>query len=402
MPALIGADNFTHRDFSANRHGLGSANGERGYWSVVNRLAGISFDTAKIRDGRGFMKIVEDGITATNARKGIAAGVQVLSFSAYFIVDTAPSVNSLMFWGGGPVNSGQLLMNSDGTIHWNLNGTGDQSFVGSKADGQPHRLQVKIDTSGTTFTVDVTLDGVTGTQAARSGQTAADMTSLGIGSFTATHSLTFWIQDLVWSATPTDYPIGGIDDHVVRSLNPSGDGTHAASITAGDFDMGDGTDILTTTTNAFLEIDDYLTGSADSSTYIQDTAGASTEYTEHQLEDTDLTTIWDVFGYVATFASSSTACTLTARVVDSLDATLTDVLADEDVSNTALNYNVAKIAAPGGSWDQAEVNGLKIRIGLSTNVAQLPRCSAVMLQVAGKAPPPPTGASFPARRAVVA
>jgi hypothetical protein len=396
MPTIIGADNFSHRYFG-NDTSLPSA-AHRRIWSLVNRPAGLSFDSGKTRDGRGFMKIVEDGVTATQGRKGIVAGNRVLVSSFYFIVDAAPSVESLMAWGQGPASACSLLMTTAGEIKYRIGGGGGVTLPGNVADGNIHRVDLRMDTSSTTFVMDCTLDSLPGSQLSLGGLTATDITDIVIGSFTPTHTLTFWVQDLVWSVTSGDHSIG---EHVVHSVYPNGDGTHAPTITAGDFNDGAGGDILTSTTDAWTEIDDWATDVADTATYVQDTAGASTEYTEHTFGDTAVTTIWGVFGYAACFASSTTLCSLTVRVVDSTDATLTDILADEDVSETALRYWAMPITGPGGNWDQDEVSGAKARIGLSTNTGTLPRCSALMLQVVGLPPPPPEGESFPARRSVI-
>lgn len=401
MPTLILADNFSHRDFSALRHNLGSANGERGFWSVIGNAAGLSFDTTKTRDGRGYMKIVEDGVTATRGVKGIAAGVRTLVGVVYFRIASLPSVLSRLCVGHGPTNGLRLEMNTTGNLVMSIGGTGTVTTSGTYDDDADHRLDFYWDATGTTHTVDWQVDGSAQTQVTRASQTAADITALTLGSDTASHTLTAWMQDVALSATAGDYPIGTV---FVRALNPNGDGTHNIS-GAGDFDKGDGTDILASTSDAWGEVDDWIIGAADSTTYVQDTGGASTEYTEHTLGDvTPLeTTIYDVFGYTATFAASTALVRLTVRIVDSAGTTLTDILADEDISDTAPHFNVSKISAPGGTWDQTELNGLKARIGLSTDIANSPRCTSVQVQYATPdvGGSPPVGESFPVRRAFV-
>jgi hypothetical protein len=374
MPTIIGCDNFLHRNF--DNLALPVTTTKR-IWSVVDTPANISFDTGKTRDGRGFAKILGTGTGAiVRLRKALAAGTRVLTWSVYFIVDAAPSVKSAIAFGSAGTTGG-VFMATNGSITYDINGSSSQTIAGNYADGLVHRLDARFDTSGATHLLDVSIDGTAGTQSSF-GSSAGDITAIGLGKIAGTETLTVWLQDLVWSVTSADHPIG---DHYVRPLYPNGDGTHAASITAGDFDKADGTDILTSTTDAWTEIDDWITGAADTTTYIQDTAGASTEYTEHTFDDTNKVP-WNVSGYAACFASSATLCTLGVRFVDSGGTTLTDLLADEDVSELTLRYWFASIAAPGGSWDATKVSGVKVRIGLSTDVAPDPRCSAVMMMMA--------------------
>jgi hypothetical protein len=373
MPTLIDADNFTHREFTTLT--VPSATNRR-IWAQVGRPAGVTFDdTTHVRDGRGFMKITGDGVTSTDARRGLLAGTRVIVCSFYFVADAVPNVLSDIIETSGPANNHTVEMATDGTIHYNVGGSGDQSFAGNKADGLVHRLDVRINTQGTTSLIDVSLDGVAGTQCSVAGQTAADITSLDFFG-TAASTWTCYYQDVIYSTTSVDHPLGA---HRVLNLHVNGDGTHAGTIVAGDFDKADGTDILTTTTDAWTEIDDWITGAADTTTYIQDTAGASTEYTEHTFEDTAEGTIWGSFGYAACLASATTTCLLGVRFVDSGGATIFNLVNVEDVSETTNRFWRGLVRA---NPTMTEVNGDKVRIGLSTDVAPDPRCSAVMMMIA--------------------
>jgi hypothetical protein len=376
MPTLVDLDNFLHREFTALT--LPTA-ADRRIWSTVSRPAGVTYSTTYLRDGRGFMKITGDGVTSTDARRGIPAGNRIVLCSFYFLADAVPNVLSDILETSGPTNNHTVEMATDGTIHYNVGGSGDQSFAGSKADGLVHRLDVRFNTSGTTSLIDVSLDGVAGTQCSVAGQTAADITSLDFFG-TATSTWTCYYQDVVYSFTSADHPLGA---HLVKTLHVNGDGTHAATIVAGDFDKASGADILTSTTDAWTEIDDWITGAADTTTYIQDTAGATTEYTEHTFDDTTESTIWGVVGYAACFASATTACELGVQIVDSGGANVAQILniqpTGDDVSETTLRFWRKLISA---NPTQSAVNAYKVRIGQSDDVAPDPRCSAVMLQIA--------------------
>jgi hypothetical protein len=81
--------------------------------------------------------------------------------------------------------------------------------------------------------------------------------------------------------------------------------------------------------------------------------------------------------------STANPCNLTVRIVDSLDATLTEILPNVVMTTTALNYRSIPIADPGGGgWTVGEFNGLKVRIGFSADVNPDARCHGVLLQYA--------------------
>jgi hypothetical protein len=209
------------------------------------------------------------------------------------------------------------------------------------------------------------VDGTAQTTSSLSGQTAAVMTSVRFGSGAASHTATCWYDDVVISYTSADHPIGA---HKVLSLVPNADGT----------DSGGTNFTLTGGTTNWEVLDEWP---ADTTTYIAQTTASGTSYREVQFGDTTETTIWGVHGYLAYFAAGTAANNGTTRIVDSSGNTLTDIFSG-DMSESSLFYKSAIIAAPGGSWTQAGLNGVKGRVGFSTDVSPNPRWSALLLQYA--------------------
>jgi hypothetical protein len=112
-------------------------------------------------------------------------------------------------------------------------------------------------------------------------------------------------------------------------------------------------------------------------------------------------TIWGVEGQAALFSSGTLANDGTTRIVDSAGTTLTDIYAG-DMSETSLHYRRAIITAPGGGWTAANFNGLKARVGLSSDVIDVPRWAALMLQYAAvdAAPQVPAFTYLASRRVI--
>ena len=373
MPTLTGADNFLHRKLDSTVT-LPAAT-DRRIWTASANTGGFSIDSTKTRDGRPFLKVVQSGAANTFLGKGLPTGVRTHVESFYFYVNTAPGTASRMRTFIATVN-GFIRMETDGKVSAGVGGGTLRTSAAGYADGAVHRIDAKFVTSTTTYALDVSIDGTALTQATVT-STAADITQHYVGSGVSTDNLTYWVQDLVWGTTSGDHPIGA---HRCPSLYPSGDGTHNVT-TSGDFLNGAGGNITNSTTTAWQEIDDWITGAGDTTTYVAHAAGASTEYTEHTLDDTSGSpTVWGAVGYAAAFAAGTLADNLTVRIVDSGGSTVADIWGSpEDVSETTLQYAWKLLATNPAS---TTVDGYKVRIGFSSDVSPVPRCSAVMVVVA--------------------
>jgi hypothetical protein len=374
VPTIVGADNFTHQSFVGNLAAPPAA-ADRRIWSQ-GPGTWSSFDSGVTRDGRGSMKLAMDGTNAAHNVKNIPTTNKVLVFSVYIRATTTASVVTNMLMAVMPSNSGAIRADTSGVFSAQVGGGTVRTSTVSYTDGVWHRIDARFDSTGTTWTLDWAIDGVAQTAASLAGMVATDITGVRLGSATAQAAMDIWYQDLVWSFTSGDHPIGA---HRVLTLLPNGDGTHNLS-GVGDMDF-DTTAI--SVTDAFGRTDVYTginTWPANLGNFVEDLAGASTEYTEHTFEDiSGSPTVWGAYGYAAASASTTTLCTITVRFVDSGGATVFNLLNDEDVSETTLRFWFGKVVDnPAAST----VNGYKVRIGLSTDVAPDPRVDAVMLQYA--------------------
>src|SRR3990167_9025929 len=288
MPTPTWADGFHHKTAAAERFGGAT---DTGIFSTISRAAGISFANETYGSAPD-LQVVQDGVQFTNVARGIPAGNRVVVASFYFKLPSgAPSVASRMFMLPGPANTIKVWIETDGTIS-----VGDNagSTIGPNvADAGVHLLDLRYNTSGTTFTVDWAVDGSAQTQATLAGQTAADMTLWQLGSSANAHTLTCRYWHYVMSYTSGDHPIG---EHRVYGLLPDSDGTH----TSGANIMEDqaGTDIVPGYTTAWSLVNEWP---AETTDYIRCTAntGGDAEYAEVNFEDTSEGTVWAVSGFAA-------------------------------------------------------------------------------------------------------
>lgn len=364
MPTISWADGWHHRTADTNRFGGAT---DTGIFSTVTRAAGISFDNETYQ-GAPDLQVVEDG-TTTCVERGVPAGNRIAVVSVYFKLPSgAPAAASRIMQIFGPTNTIKIWIETSGTI--SAGDTSGDKIGPNVNDGAIHRLDARFDWSAATFTVDWAVDGVNQTQATLATQTPADITVWRLGGTTSNNvTVRFWHFAL--SLTSGDYPIG---DHRVNVLLPTGDGTHVAGTNTIEDQAG--TDIVSP--NAFPLLDEWPANTSD---YIQQSTVGGTNYAEVTFADTTETTIWFVRGTAALFASGTTANDGITRIVDSGGTTLTDVYSGDMSENPALHYRASAIAVPGGgSWDQTKLNGLKARVGFSTNVASVPRWTALSLQ----------------------
>jgi hypothetical protein len=377
-PTLIDLDGFAHQTAASAQAGSGFI----GTYDSINRPLGVTFDTTNKRLGAhvAALKIVENGVTATWVRRAIAAGNRDLVDSFYFRVTAAPSTASRMFVFDNTQQKPYIQMDTSGHLQAEIGTQGTQTTSGTYADSNWHRVDVHAVTSGTTYTLDWTVDGTAQTQSSRASLTAADMTGLYFGSEQATHTLTVWFQDQVLSATAGDYPIGA---HVVLPHYPVSEGTDSLGSTNPIVDESGAQ------ANLYQHVDDWNGGLPDTATYVTFTNTALGDAATHYAEfvfgtPANYVAIWDVVGYVAGFAAGTNADQASTSVKLS-DGTNVDFIGqniDYSGSTTVLGYFKQLLARPSGGWTVSNLTGIKARWGLSGDTNPQPRLSAVMMEYA--------------------
>ena len=381
MATLIYLEGFEHWTVSANAFNVSDA-------AIASTVVGTPTNIAGGRTGRGLECNPATG-TEYFGRE-IPGTNPVLSVVSFYVKFTSlPTVDSVIFamLPGTGIGGRLWFKQSTGKFHLAISATANGTDVGPAGitTGVWYLVDMRFDASANPWTLDGQIDGGTNVQVT-SAVAANTASSWRIGAdLTSTYTAQY--DDFVASNTAADYPLGA---HQVLPLHVNGDGTHAGTIVSGDFDKAGGADILTSTTDAWQQLDDWVTGVDDgATTCIICLAGAATEYTEHTFEDTAEATIWGVSAVVASPVSSTTAHTATFRIVDSGGATVVDLFAG-DVSISIATHYASKFLTANPS--STTVNGYKFRFGFSTDPAPDPQVTAVMLQIAipeAGAPPAP-------------
>ena len=241
------------------------------------------------------------------------------------------------------------------------------------------RLDVRLVANTNPRTAAWQVDGVAQADVSFAG-TASTVRALRLGSTVGADVYTVNFDDVMASATASDYPIG---EGSVLPLRPDGVGTHNVP---GSFLHDDGS-AIDAATHQRLD-DDPLTSSAD---YVRQQVAGAASYVELTLGDTSATCVTAVAGIVAYHSASSARNRGKSSI---FDGATERILFNGDMSEVGLFYRSAIVARAGG-WTTAAVNGLRARIGYSTDVSPLPYWDALLLEVG-------TGVSAPATVTVTA
>lgn len=248
-----------------------------------------------------------------------------------------------------------------------------------------YRIDVKVDISTGSPTVDFQVDGNAVTQSVFT-QAASTFAAVGVGCSDNITMDTYY-DDLVVSATSGDYPIGAGG---TAALVPTADGIHVAGTNIMEDNAG--TDIGVTT--AWDKINSIP---PSSTTYIRQASIGTGNYAEVLFEDLSPTHS-AVIGAMAvlSYTSASTTTNNGGCIVskDSFSSQTTvwgasGALSDYSDGSTAdLWYKSALIA---GVVDDTTVNALKARLGYSSDATPDPYWVDLMIEVAYVAGSPPAG-----------
>lgn len=340
-----------------------------------------------IRSGSQSLKCSPTGAAAGQVSRSIAAGHRTLVASFRVKIPTSlPASNLTLANTSGPTQTQRFGFNAaTGRFRISYSSGGASTDIGPVvvAD-QVYLVDWEIDVSGTTFTQTARIDGDAGTEgtATRTSSTAADLTSMRLGSdSTSGPAATMYYGDWVFGYTLSEYPYG---PHHVGVLKPTGDGTHNAGTNIVEDNAG--ADIGAVT--AFNLIDEVPPENTD---YIKQTAAGSGNYAEVTFAnpaaaDTD---IWGVTAWCAIEGAAANASDLLMRIVDTSNNTLLDQGGAGAVSGTTRRYSAALVPPPGGAaaWSaepSGDLSGLKGRVGFATDVSPVPRALTFVLQYAAR------------------
>lgn len=228
------------------------------------------------------------------------------------------------------------------------------------------RLDLRVTADTNPRTADWQVDGIDQASISSAGA-ASSVRSIRPGSNVNADVYVVNFDDLMASATASDYPIG---DGSVEALRPDGMGT---SVSPGSFSHDDGSPIDATTFTRLA--DDPMTSTGD---YLRQTVAGAASYVETTFSNTTATCIAGVAGMVEYRSASATANNGRTRIFDGGSE---NVVFSGDMSETAQFYRSAILTRAGG-WTTASVNGLLGRFGYSTDVSPIPYWHALLLEVA--------------------
>jgi hypothetical protein len=348
-----------------------------------NNPTGLSFVAGRL--GGFALQVVEDGVTATNWRQDWTATTDRVA-AGWFRCDTAPVANSafMVLNTSTGTSLANLAVGTTGLVRAQVGGGTARTTAFSVADGEWHFIEFHLDTNTTTHTLHWQVDGVAQTNATNAGTAGAQHVRSAFGSTAAAHNGTFLLDDWVAGVTVADYPISQFlsnEELWVQGLTPTGsDGTN--------LDVGFPSNPIVTDSGSgsalHLRLDDWATGAVDTTTYITYTSGttngAASNYSELTLGDLDAATTqaWAAQGEAACFNGSAGTNSLTVRVTDSGGTTLGDVVAGS-TNTTGMAYYRTTLTEPGAGW---LADAPLVRVGFSSDTNPLPRCTAVVVEVA--------------------
>ncbi len=346
-------------------HGAVSAAG-LGIFSAVT--ANVTADNAVARTGSYSLKVVDTGGAATNASMAIGTGVAVAR--VYFRLASLPAANvtellKLDAAAGGDLILGYQASSQKLTIRFGAAAVTPAASIVSA--GTWYRIDLRLVANTNPRAGAWQIDGVAQTPISAAG-TASTVSTLRLGSTVPADAFTANYDDVLISATSGDYPIG---DGTVVGLRPDGMGTNS---TPGSFRNDDGTAI---DANTYGRLDESpMTSLAD---YVrQQTIGAN-DYVEVTFGDTSTTCVVGVSGLLAYHAAGTAADNGKTSI---FDGSTERVVLSGDMSVTALTYVSVIVAPASAPWTPSAVNGLKARIGYSSDVTPNPYWDGLLLEVA--------------------
>lgn len=386
MPSPVDLENFAHQTKVVNA----TATMNPKLWDTVQDAGTpLSFVTGRAGVGKA-LRVTLDGVNASRVVRNLVTPGTLLVASFDIRLISIPTGASARVFHAFADTFGVISINTSGQLQgaWTT-GTITIGTGASIIDGAWHTVDVRFDSSGTTHTTDWYVDGVLQPQGFSSALVAAsNFTLWGVGNNLGTATATFDIGNLVVSQTTGDFPLGR---HAVYSIVPNAD--NAASVYGTNImEQGDGTD-LTASNPAWQYLDEWpptSPGVANNADTVTQAATGAGNFADVEFENTPNWAAggaWGVRGLVAHQSDGTLADNGTTRIVDSAGATLTDIYTG-DMSETSAHYTAKMITAPSTGWTQAALDGVRARIGFSSDGSPQPEWLALMLQVAVPMTPP--------------
>lgn len=384
MPTLVWLEGFEHQNVSGSGWDYAP-----NVWFSVSSSGSISFVSGRTGGVCARFTLSAGGtswLETANAYNVVTTPTLYLwgSASQYFIgsfwfrVTSGPTGGTArLFTIGRTGFPAAFRMNTAGTITFMDQTTARTTSGSSYNDSSWHRIDFKMDT--TANTMDWMVDGTTiATGDAINASAYPDHIAYG-NTLSDSATITFDIDDAVFSTTSADYPLG---EHKVLSLLPNADGTHNLGSAGLAKSTGGTTDVWDVIDEIPMSITDYL---------LQATAG-TTNYLEFHFPDSTEASCNGARMIVCT-ASAGTATN--AAQVTVLQSTTVYARHSGDFSAATAQHNAWMIGSV-TAWTPSitNLNALYGRFGQSSDATPDPWLGGIALEYAvpvaaatGKAPP---------------
>lgn len=337
--------------------------------------------TSPVHTGTYALRLIGDNTTAQYVRKNHTASLQIAVARTYIRIPTGglpTTAGVLLHWRTtGAVLCGLQILPSTGEVKGFVSGT----TAGSKTLNldQWYYVDMRINITTSTWTLDWSVDGVAQTQVTLGSQSTTDsLSAYYMGTLVAANTYTIYFDDTVLSETSADFPIGAGGTEV---LVPTSDGTNNAGTNI--IEDNAGTDIGVTP--AYDKINSIP---ISSTTYVRQAATGTGNYAEVNFGDITATHsgIIGAQGLLA-YTSATTTANRGATIIskDSFSTnteiwgnpTTTQDYSDGSTSN--LFYRSAILVDVN---DDTTVNALKARIGYSGDANPNPYWIDLVVEVA--------------------
>lgn len=362
-------------------YGANPTTNGNGLWNTV--VGSPVVDSSIKRSGGYSLKVVGPGSSACSVRKVLGGSSQIAVGSFYFYVPTGgvPSSSTILF-GFITANAGGmsgLRITSDGKVQAQLTGSGSSVGNTDLVLDTWHRFDLRLNLTATNWVLEWYLDGVQQTNAELPGQLTNDsVDAFRFGSTSSSSAYTVYFDDVVFSLTNADYPIG---DLAVELLSPTADGTHNAGTNIIEDQAGNDIGVVT----AYNKINSVPT---DSSEYIKQVANDSGNYAEVQFGNIQAghSSIIGAVGILSYTSQTATAnngaCVVSKDGFSTKTPIWGDTSSPADYSDGSTSNPFWKSAIIDGVIDTSTVNALTGRLGYSTDTSPNPYWLDLVVEVA--------------------
>lgn len=361
-------------------HGVVSAQGG-GIATAVSGVPTIEVGTA--HSGNRCLKIVAVGAGAVNFRRNTSgSAVQIAVLRVYFRIPTGGTPSATASMAGWQITTAAV------TVGMTITSAGQMRAVvgsGSAVTGPSvvldtwHLVELRANITGTTWTLDWTVDGVEQTQAVWAGQSTTDaLQYLRLGSASSTLNATICFDDVVMSETSADYPLGGGSTKLLSPI-----AANAANVGTNIIEEADGTDANSSSYQALNSVP-----MGDATNYIRQFANGNSNYLELSLENftEPHSSILGAMALLA-YTSATTTSNRGGAIVSKDNFSSYSVLwgeaaatADYSDGSTASAYWKSVIVA--GANDNTTIDALAMRLGYSDDASPNPYWLDVGVEVA--------------------